>query len=440
MRIEHVKVFTRRPQPEQTGGEIFPESSHGAPFPAGQGKYHFVPGGVLLRGDRIEAVYTEDGSSKDVLLRDAAARAAVPGTNAPDTSADAAQGEVIDGRGAFLIPGMIDLHFHGCMGDDICDGTLEAIERIAAYEASIGVTTICPATMTLPLEELEAVLRTAAQYQRERKAGIRDGAKHADFAGLNMEGPFISPVKKGAQDGVNILPASAAVAGRLLDASEGLVKFLGLAPEESPDYLAYIKTMKERVKISLAHTNADYGTAKAAFDAGACHVVHLYNAMPPFHHRDPGVVGAAADSPQVSAELICDGIHVHPAVVRSTIKMLGEERVVFISDSMRATGMPDGRYLLGGLEVCVRGNRAVLAEGGSLAGSVMSLPDIVRTAVREMGIPLETAVACASVNPARCLGIEDTVGSVEPGKKANLVLLGENLELLGVIKDGKVLK
>lgn len=251
-----------------------------------------------------------------------------------------------------------------------------------------------------------------------------------------MEGPFISPAKKGAQDERNIISCDAKVCQEFLDASEGLVKFVGIAPETSDEAVSFVKQMKDKVHISLAHTNADYDTAKAAFDAGANHAVHLYNAMPAFTHRAPGVVGAVSDSPHVNAELICDGVHIHPSVVRATFKMMGAERMILISDSMRATGMPDGQYTLGGLDVNVVGNRATLVSDGALAGSATNLMDCVRTAVKVMGIPLETAIACATMNPAKALGEYENYGSITPGKKANVVLLDKELNLKAVVKDG----
>jgi len=340
--------------------------------------------------------------------------------------------EIIDGEGCYAIPGLIDIHFHGCKGYDFCDGTKEAISEIAKYEASVGVTGIAPATMTLPVEELERILAVAAEYKKEEHAG-------ADLLGINMEGPFISPKKKGAQDERNIISCDVDVCSRFLEASGGLVKFVGIAPEENEDAAEFIRQMKERVNISLAHTNADYDTAKAAFDAGANHAVHLYNAMPAFTHRAPGVVGAVADSPHVRAEIICDGVHIHPSVVRATFRMMGEERMILISDSMRATGMADGRYMLGGLEVDVVGNRATLVSDGALAGSATNLMDCMRTAVKKMGIPLEAAVACATMNPAKALGLYDVYGSISPGKRGNVVLLSPDLELKMVLKDGKII-
>lgn len=337
--------------------------------------------------------------------------------------------EVIDGNGCYAIPGLIDLHFHGCKGYDLCDGTKEALAGIAAHEASCGITAICPATMTLPEQELLHILQTAREYEPSDSKG-------SDLIGINMEGPFISKAKKGAQDPKHIVPCNIAMAEKFIEASGGLVKFIGIAPEDNADFSEFIAHMKDQVHISLAHTNADYDTALAAFKAGADHAVHLYNAMPPFTHREPGVIGAVCDSPHVYAELICDGIHIHPAVVRATFRMLGADRIVFISDSMRAAGMPNGSYTLGGLDVNVKDRKVTLASDGALAGSASTLMECMRTAVTQMNIPLETAVACASVNPAKCLGVYEKRGSIETGKIADVVLLDEALDVTAVIKNG----
>ena len=366
----------------------------------------FVKGGIILDGDKIRQVYEE----KD----------------APQLN-----GDVLDGKGCYAIPGLIDLHFHGCKGDDFCDGDKDAIGRIAEYEASVGVTAIAPATMTLPVEELEQILHTAAEYKKETK-----NCRKADFLGINMEGPFISPAKKGAQDARNILPCNVEICDRFLKASEGLVKFIGIAPEESEHAAEFIREVHERVNVSLAHTNADYDTAMEACRAGANHAVHLYNAMPAFTHRAPGVVGAVFDNKDVMAEIICDGIHIHPSVVRATFQMMGADRMILISDSMRATGMPDGQSTLGGLDVKVVGRLATLVSDGAIAGSATNLMDCMRTVVKKMELPLETAVACATINPARSLGVEEQYGSLEVGKKAHVVLLDQDLELKAVIKDG----
>lgn len=341
--------------------------------------------------------------------------------------------EILDGKGNYAIPGLIDIHFHGCKGYDFCDGTMEALAKIAEYEAFMGVTAICPATMTLSVEQLEQILDVGAKFRKWQESSKHFGS---DLLGVNMEGPFISKTKKGAQDERYIIPCDAEIYRRFQNAAEGLVKYIGIAPEEG-DAHTFLAEVKEEVQVSLAHTNADYDTAKKAFDHGACHAVHLYNAMPPFSHREPGVVGAVADSPHVTAEMICDGVHLHPATVRATFRMLGDERIIFVSDSMRAAGMADGRYTLGGLEVDVRGKHAVLVSDGSLAGSVTNLFDCMKTAVKEMGIPFETAVACVTMNPAKSLGEYEKYGSITPGKKADIVLVDEELEIQSVIKDGQ---
>lgn len=330
--------------------------------------------------------------------------------------------EVIDGEGFYAIPGLVDVHFHGAAGYDFCDGTEEAIREIAKYEASQGITTIVPATMTLPEEELLHIAETAGAYKNEEGAVL---------AGINMEGPFISPNKKGAQAAAHIVKPDVEMFRRLQKAAKGLFRLVDIAPEEE-GAMEFIKAVKDEVHVSFAHTMADYVTAKKGYDLGADHATHLYNAMPAFTHRAPGVIGAAHDSSHVFVELITDGVHIHPSVVRTTFDMF-KDRVVLISDSIRATGMPDGEYTLGGQAVNVKGNVATLASDGALAGSVTNLMDCVRIAVQKMGIPLEDAVAAATINPAKSVGLDDKYGSIKPGKVGNVVLLDKDLSLKQVI-------
>lgn len=335
--------------------------------------------------------------------------------------------EVFDGEGCYAIPGLIDIHFHGCMGADFCDKTPEALQTIADYEASCGITTILPATMTLPEEELSQIMKNAASHRNEHGAIL---------AGINMEGPFISAAKKGAQAPEHIRKPDVSLFRRLQEDAHGLIRLCDIAPEEDNAF-SFISELKDEVHISFAHTQADYATAKKGYDLGACHATHLYNAMTPFGHRDPGVVGAASDSEHVHVELICDGIHLHPATVRATLEMFGEERVVMISDSMRATGLSDGTYTLGGQDVSVVGRRATLISDGAIAGSCANLMDCVRIAVKDMHIPLEIAVGCATINAAQSVGLYDTYGSLSAGKIANVVLLNPDLSLKAVFLRGK---
>ena len=345
------------------------------------------------------------------------------------TGDPAGEEAVVDAKGMYLIPGLVDIHFHGCKGADMCDGTKEALDVITSYEASVGVTSVCPATMTIPKDELLEVMKNAGSYEYS-------GGSH--LVGINMEGPFISPAKKGAQAAENIMHCDYEYFSQLQKAANGLIKLVDIAPEE-PGAMEFIDRAKGEVVISLAHTASGYDTAREAIERGASHATHLYNAMPPLNHREPGVIGAVRDSEKCHPELICDGVHIHPSVIRATFAMFGADRMILISDSMRATGMPDGQYTLGGLDVKVVGNHATLVSDGALAGSVTNLADCLRTVVKKMEIPLETAIACATINPAKSLGIEDTYGSIAPGKKANIVLLDENLELKMVIKDGQEL-
>lgn len=340
--------------------------------------------------------------------------------------AAAAGGEMLDAGGLTAIPGLVDLHFHGCVGHDFCDGSQEAISAIARYEASVGVGAICPATMTYPEEKLNGIADAAAAYRTEEGG--------AELVGINMEGPFISESKKGAQNAEYLHAPDAALFRRLQKRAGGLFRLCDIAPEV-PGGLDCIRALAGEVRVSLAHTAADYDTAKAAFEAGAKQVTHLYNAMQPCSHRAPGLIGAACDYAD-AVELIADGVHVHPAAVRLTFRAFGGDRVILISDSMMAAGMPDGAYSLGGQKVHVRGNLATLADG-TIAGSVTNLMDCMRTAVREMGVPLGSAVKAASTNPAKALGIYDRFGSIEPGKTANLVLLDASLEIKGIFLRGR---
>ncbi len=345
----------------------------------------------------------------------------------------AAAGETLDASGCFVIPGLVDVHFHGAAGADFCDGTQEAFSAIAAYELANGITSICPATMTLGADRLTAICENAARYRADHD-GRADGAR---LMGIHLEGPFISPEKKGAQNPDFIAAPSLPMLDALIEASGGLVKLITIAPE-MPDAADFIPEASKKVHVSIGHTGCDYDTAAKAISLGADHLTHTYNAMPPLSHRAPGPIAAGFMAKNVMAEVICDGIHVHASMIEALLRLFGPHRVVFISDSMRAAGMPDGSYDLGGLDVTVTGPYARLSDG-TIAGSVSNLMQCMRNAV-SMGIPVATAVACATINPARSVGIDDTVGSLDAGKRADCVLLDkETLEIRKVIIGGKTL-
>lgn len=341
-------------------------------------------------------------------------------------SSNTSDSTVINGENLYVIPGLIDIHFHGCVGHDFCDGSTEAIKAMAEYEASQGVTAICPATMTLDDDSLTNIFQCANNYHSETGA---------DLVGINMEGPYLSESKKGAQNSLYLHKPEASHFRKMNELSGNKIKLVSIAPEID-GAIDFMKQVKDEVVLSVAHTACDYDKALEAFQSGATHVTHLFNAMNPFQHRNPGVVGAAYDE-HANVELICDGIHIHPSMVRATFGLFTDEQVILISDSMMATGLDDGEYSLGGQAVHVTGTLATLADG-TIAGSATNLMSCMKKAV-SFGIPFESAIKCASENPAKEIGIFDKYGSISEGKIANAVLLDKEYNVVSVILKGKKL-
>ena len=337
--------------------------------------------------------------------------------------------EIIDAEGLYALPGLLDLHFHGAVGHDFCDASEEAIQALADFEASKGVLAICPATMTYSEEILGGIMDAAAALKNGRGA---------DLVGINMEGPFISPDKIGAQNPKYLHKADVDMFRRLQERAGGLIKLVDMAPEED-GALDFIARCRGEVRISIAHTCTSYETAKKAFAAGASHMTHLYNAMPGITHREPGPIIAALED-HAEVELITDGVHIHPAMVRFTFNTFGADRVVLIADSMMACGLPDGQYSLGGQAVTVKGPRATLTEHpGVIAGSATCLYDCMRRAVLDMDVPLVDAVRAASENPARSIGVDGDYGSLTPGRYGNVILADRELNIQKVIQKGRVI-
>lgn len=334
-------------------------------------------------------------------------------------------GEVVDARGAYVVPGFTDVHFHGCMGMDVCDANDDDLQKIALFQAQNGVTQIIPATMTLSKDRLRTV------FQKVGETTLNEGAM---FMGVHMEGPFVSKEKLGAQNPAYVADPDLEFFEELQSLAKGRIKIISLAPE-TEGAMDFISKVADRVTVSLAHTVSDYETANRAFNNGARQVTHIYNAMPVFSHRAPGVIGAAFDHEEVRAEIICDGVHIHPTVIRATFKMFGRDRMILISDSMRATGLGDGEYDLGGQKVVVCGRCAEI-PGVSIAGSVTQLFDCFRYAVG-IGVPLEDAVLAATHNPAKNVGIWEEAGGLQEGQWANFLLLDEELNLKEVYIKGK---
>lgn len=330
----------------------------------------------------------------------------------------------VDCAGSYtVVPGFVDVHIHGCAGADTCDATREALEAMAAFLLAHGVTSFCPTTMTTSRETIQAALLAAKDLMDHPMEG---GAR---VVGVNMEGPFIAKERKGAQKEEDILPPDFPLFQRFYEESGGIVRLVDVAPEQ-PGGLEFVEKASQLCTVSIAHTTADYGQAKAAFDKGVTHATHLFNAMSGLHHRKPGVVGAVFDDSRVRGELICDGFHIHPAVLRAAFRLLGD-RALIVSDSMRANGMPEGEaFDLGGQMVTVHQGKALLPDG-TIAGSVTNLHQEIKNLV-SFGVPFEQAVKAATLLPARAIGLDGEIGSIAPGKRADLVVLDENLDIAAV--------
>ncbi len=337
--------------------------------------------------------------------------------------------ECLDAGGLLAIPGLVDIHVHGADGADLCDGTQEAIHQFTRYEASNGILAICPATMSFPEEKLQGVIHQAALFKPK--------PEEAALIGLHLEGPFLSKGKSGAQDPDHIIPPDQDLMQRLLDHGEGLVRLVSLAPEKE-GALELIRSFKDRVRFSLAHSSADYETAAAAFSAGVSHITHTFNAMNGIGHRDPGPVLSAYEA-GAWTELICDGVHIHPAVVRMVFDLFPPDKVVLISDSMMAAGLSDGTYELGGQRVSVKGSGAVLADDGeTIAGSVTNLFQCMKNAIR-FGVKKELAIRAATENPAESISLGEDYGSIAKGRFANILLVDEEFKICRIINRGKIM-
>lgn len=339
-------------------------------------------------------------------------------------------GPAEDLDGALVIPGLVDIHVHGCAGADFSDGDYAGLVRMARYLARRGVTSFAPASMTLPYDALDKAFRAAARLRRE---GLADGAR---LMGIQMEGPFLSREKRGSQNPAYLRLPDWDRFLRLYDAAEGLLRIVDVAPE-LPGAVEFTRRASEKCRVSVAHTAAGYDQAAAVFDAGATHLTHLFNAMSGIHHRHPGPIGAASERENVTAELICDGIHVHPSAVRMAFRLF-PGRICLISDALRCCGMADGSYSLGGQEILLSGGVARLT-GGAIAGSAADLYQCMRRAV-SFGIPREQAVWAATALPARVIGRESETGAIADGRAADFVICGGELEPEAVYLGGKRLE
>lgn len=328
----------------------------------------------------------------------------------------------------YIAPGYIDIHCHGGGGADFMDGTPEAVAVITETHARHGTTGMLATTLTAPEEALIRSLRAV-------KAAPRRGAR---VLGFHIEGPFINVKVKGAQDERYVRTASVAELDRLLaEGEEEHAWHFTMAPE-IPGHLESIRHLHQRgAVISAGHTECTMAQLAGSMEAGVSHVTHLFNAMRGLHHREPGTVGAALTLPGMTVELIADGVHVHPVSMKVAVAARGADGVLLVTDAMMATGMPDGDYKLGELDVFVKDGAARLKLDGNLAGSVLTMATAVRNMVNLVGVSLPQAVAMASLNPARKHGLAHRKGSIAPGKDADILLLDGNLAVVETIVEGK---
>lgn len=336
------------------------------------------------------------------------------------------QGAVdIDLAGRVVVPGFVDIHTHGGGGFSYPDGDPEKASKAALFHRSHGTTTTIASLVTAPSDVLERQLGALVEV-----------AKDGLIAGIHLEGPWISVERRGAHDPNLVRPPTRDEVGRMLSLGDGHVRMVTLAPELSGGLSAIEQVLDASAVVAVGHSDASYDVVRSAIDAGATVATHLFNGMPPVHHRKPGPVVALLEDPRATVELIADGHHLHPGVIAVAVNAAGPDRVALVTDAMTAAGMSDGTYHLGGREVVVENGLVMLPSSGTIAGSTLTMDGAFRFAVQRAGLSLVDAAKCASTTPARVFGLSD-VGSLVAGLRADLVILSPELERVAVMQGGE---
>ncbi|MHC2994076.1 MAG: N-acetylglucosamine-6-phosphate deacetylase [Candidatus Atribacteria bacterium] len=335
-------------------------------------------------------------------------------------------------KGEYIVPGFIDIHCHGGNGYDTMDSTYEALKEISKFKAKNGCTGFLPTTVTSSVENIIEALQNISEYNKQ---SFEEGA---EILGVHLEGPFINTIQKGAQREDLIIPLSIEIIKKFIKESGGLIKIVTYAPELDTDFKFTSFLNDKEIIPSVGHSFADYETIISAIKFGLKSASHTFNQMKGIHHREPGTVGAILTEENLFAEIIADCVHVHPVIINLLVKAKGMNKVILVTDAMRAAGLQDGIYDLGGLKVIVKNSEARLGSG-NLAGSTLTMNKTVKNMIEKVGINIKESVKMASLNSARLLGLDKDRGSLTPGKRADIVVLDNNFNVVYTIKKGKVI-